>query len=303
MTLNGKSDCKVCPAIKKWVDRKNNEENTSAKIMTVEDVRDEAMDAGREEEEENMREEAPVMDDEDPTPRVGNFSALKVSESTGSNTSSTYASTSDGTEDTDAIRARARQIIMSAKGSENWQDDADDSDDDSDNGTSIQSSYKSSIKFALSTDSSNSVDEEAFIRDRAAAIINQARKNCHTEQQLVEEEEQSDNEDEEAEVVTKSFPPPSISTPRAISPKKVSSFHYKHRFDAMTIFNFLIYLTFPSLTCILFINSLPALKLKRPTLAWDHGKPPSSSSLLPGHTLPRKWYTGCYLESMRRRTI
>lgn len=226
MTLNGKSDCKVCPAIKKWVDRKNNEETTAARKLAIEDVRDEVVDAGREEE-EDMREEEPVMDvDEDPTPRVGNFSALKVSESTESNTSSTYMSTSDETEDTDAIRARARQIIMSARGSETWHDDADDSDDDSDNGTSIQSSYKSSIESTVSTDSSDSADEEAFIRDRAAAIINQARKNFHTEQLV--EEEQSDDEPEEV-VAPKNYPPPSISTPRALCPKKVSSFHHKHR--------------------------------------------------------------------------
>ena len=58
MTLNGKSECKVCPAIKKWVQRKNEYNNAIADARReVDDVRE--MVETVEEEDAEIRDESP----------------------------------------------------------------------------------------------------------------------------------------------------------------------------------------------------------------------------------------------------
>lgn len=200
MVMNGKKECKVCPAIKKWVQRKNEAECKEAV---------EARDADEvvEEEEAEDRDEAPIFDhpvddderseadyvDRDEKPEFGlattsTMDSESLSEhlmqfkmSTSEDSNDRYGlskSGSDESEDTEAIRARARQIIMAARGKGEWNagiSDSEDSDDDS-NIDSPQLSWDDNVM-----EYSKEAIEEGCIQERAGEIINQARKNLLAE--------------------------------------------------------------------------------------------------------------------------
>eukprot|EP00571_Detonula_confervacea_P000541 CAMPEP_0172318474 /NCGR_PEP_ID=MMETSP1058-20130122/34980_1 /TAXON_ID=83371 /ORGANISM="Detonula confervacea, Strain CCMP 353" /LENGTH=978 /DNA_ID=CAMNT_0013033317 /DNA_START=104 /DNA_END=3040 /DNA_ORIENTATION=+ len=266
MTLNGKSECKVCPAIKKWVQRKN--EATAVKevddvrevVETVEkesEIRDEAPiisvesyeksqleDADSDEkyellenkdnridslesyeksnledvdsyensellenkdsaidylesyekseledadsdEKPELLENEDTMDYESAAERFGDMKVSKSEsmESEASTRDYLSRSESDESEDTDAIRARAKQIILNARGRGEWGSDSNDSNLSWDD--------------ERMTFSRESI-EESMIQERAGEIINQARKNLQAEEGL-------------------NFPPESILSPRVAS--------------------------------------------------------------------------------------
>eukprot|EP00584_Thalassiosira_punctigera_P026545 CAMPEP_0172579308 /NCGR_PEP_ID=MMETSP1067-20121228/139178_1 /TAXON_ID=265564 ORGANISM="Thalassiosira punctigera, Strain Tpunct2005C2" /NCGR_SAMPLE_ID=MMETSP1067 /ASSEMBLY_ACC=CAM_ASM_000444 /LENGTH=1233 /DNA_ID=CAMNT_0013372023 /DNA_START=206 /DNA_END=3907 /DNA_ORIENTATION=- len=271
MTLKGKSECKVCPAIKKWVQRKND----MNKGAVPDDVPNEAREATEtvEQEPEEVRDEAPAdlvdadekpcevvvetvekepevcdgppfdsvgadekpcevtelkasiseasSDLENPSGSVeeegdddDDDTKLVSSESADSEDSGRYISKSesDESEDTDAIRARARQIIMDARGgsaSSTWMSsestDSEDSNDD-DDGSSMKSSMKSSTMSwdeEKMTFSKGSI-EESNIQDRAGEIILQARKSLEEEEETTlskESTEESDIQERAGEII------------------------------------------------------------------------------------------------------
>lgn len=236
MTLNGKSECKVCPAIKKWVQRKN---EANAQKKQADDAREAVETANKEAEiREEEEEEAPVeiidiedkpevvveivdtveskqseaqsevlkidsnnsadksevlqidsRNSNDSGSFVGRFASMNVSNSASTESEASSAqcysmskTDSDDSEDTDAIRARARQIILDARGRGEWggADSNDEDEDDSDNGTSIKSYSQSWDDGKVSY--SNEYEEDCMIQERAADIINRARKDLQAEQ-------------------------------------------------------------------------------------------------------------------------
>lgn len=220
MTMNGKSECKVCPAIKKWLQRKMEagaqkeqvEEDAREEVETMEkvdaEVRDEASVGATDNEVrceddivgiEAKPDEKVAADDcfEKPDAKATDSNestevASKGSDDSGHdenlarrlenmnvyNSESTEESAflsrseSEESEDTEAIRRRARQIIMQARGKGEW-GTSDVEDDDDDDEASINSPN-------LSTFSSDSID--VVPGGRTQAIINQALKNANMEE-------------------------------------------------------------------------------------------------------------------------
>lgn len=190
MIMNGKSECKTCPAIKKWVQRKNEENNDQTEDVVVVDEREtvESVARGGDEEEEReteMRDDPPACES---IAASGSYesvnSHLVKVQSTGSedsDDSGRYLSSadSDESEDTEAIRARARQIILGARKNGGWAD-SDDEDDDDD----------SDMKYPQSSmESTYSMEEDASIRNRAGEIMKQAREEFQSESVSYSEEE------------------------------------------------------------------------------------------------------------------
>jgi hypothetical protein len=149
MTLQGKSSCKVCPAIKKWVDRKN---EGSRQEQRGEDSRDVVESS---ESAEEIREEAPVE------------SVVRFKESEVTDFEDLSKADSTESDDTNAIRERARQIIKNAKCSVVL----DPVEDDESLAESPQAKWDGDMEWV----------EDRLIRDRAAQIIKQARKNIQAE--------------------------------------------------------------------------------------------------------------------------
>ncbi|KAL3772306.1 hypothetical protein ACHAW5_004911 [Stephanodiscus triporus] len=170
MMLQGQSSCKVCPAIKKWAERKN---EGSGQEQRADDTRDvvEYTEVVTE-----IRDEAPV----DP---IGKYekSNVIVESSAHYDLSKTDSTDSD---DTNAIRERARKIIMNAKGIV----DQNSSDNDV-SMASAPASWDEQIETSESM-------EERLVRERAAQIIKQARMNLKAERKSWRED----------------FPPEPVST-------------------------------------------------------------------------------------------
>lgn len=205
MTLNGKSECKVCPAIKKWVQRKN--ETSSGAETTVDDEREDVVEEyAVDVDEEMFRDEAPMdpptasYEEEwganeeesnlepdwskDSESLAERFNVMKVARSASMESSACQStqdlgkygsSTSDDSEDSEAIRARVRAIICQARGQGNW---------DIATSSSEEESIKSPV---LSWDddktsfTNGSMNETAAIKERAGEIINQARASLQAE--------------------------------------------------------------------------------------------------------------------------
>ncbi len=149
MTLQGKSSCKICPAIKKWVDRKN---EGCRQEQRGEDARDVVESS---EVAEEVREEAPVE-------IIGKSEKSEVTDF--KDLSKTDSAESD---DSNAIRERARQIIKNAKCGVAL----DPIEDDESLVESPQAKWDGDMEWV----------EDRLIRDRAAQIIKQARKNIQAE--------------------------------------------------------------------------------------------------------------------------
>jgi hypothetical protein len=149
MTLQGKSSCKVCPAIKKWMDRKNDDIRQEQRSEDSRDVVESSEVA------EEVREEAPVETIvKSAKSCVTNFEDLSKADSTES-------------DDSNAIRERARQIIKNAKCGAAL----DPIEDDESLVESPQAKWDGDMEWV----------EDRLIRDRAAQIIKQARKNIQAE--------------------------------------------------------------------------------------------------------------------------
>lgn len=205
MSSTGISECKVCPAIKKWVQRKNDNNNTTAvKKDNDVDVRDEVVVEEKTMEKEEMRDDP----EEDINPSINtsvsveslveHFENIKVVQETAtSNTNTLTAVGSTDSDDTDAIRERARQIIMNARNGNMWDDNNDDDSDtsneeeeeveresedsdDIDNKSSSTDFSTSAENVDIKTTFSSDSMEDAFLQQRAAAIINQARMKLQT---------------------------------------------------------------------------------------------------------------------------
>ena len=164
MTLKGKSDCKVCPAIKKWVQRKNEANGHNTK--QVSDARFTVVETAAAEEDTEIRDEAPAADsndldsDEKLEASSDKEDSMKVEE--------TLSGGSDESEDTERIRSRARQIIMNAR--------------DIGGGLVLTNSNENHLSWdpERMTFSDESI-EETCIQNRAEEIINQARKDLQAE--------------------------------------------------------------------------------------------------------------------------
>jgi ribosome-binding protein aMBF1 (putative translation factor) len=212
MTLKGKTDCKVCPAIKKWMQRRdggivNNEQGCVDEARDVIDTAEE-VDAEIRDSEESRGEmlvDPPVCDsqvdlvvetplesrvnetplesvvNETPLANLVDITAVESTESTDSNDS----------DNSTAIRERARQIIMNAKNRLGVALAAIDDDDDV-----VQDELaKDEVSVESKSDQSEVVlsesMEEQKVRDRAAKIIMQARKKLHAERGYCAEEVKS----------------------------------------------------------------------------------------------------------------
>ena len=146
-SLTGKTDCKVCPAITKWIERKNKEaRNTSTTTKDKDDDTrdDEIVEENRlvmraertmveydnEEEVEEVRDQAPrdrdpLADDFDYQAFMKRFDkievakpSVRVAKSSVASLQRSYVSQeilSFDSDDTEAIRSRARQIILSVR--------------------------------------------------------------------------------------------------------------------------------------------------------------------------------------------
>ena len=200
MTLKGKTDCKVCPAIKKWMQRRdggivNNEQGGVDEARDVIDTAEEVDSEIRDSEESRgeMPVDPPVCDSqvdivvetplenlviETPLANLVDITAVESTESTDSNDS----------DNSTAIRERARQIIMNAKNRLGVALAAIDDDDDV-----VQDELaKDEVSVESKSDQSEVVlsesMEEQKVRDRAAKIIMQARKKLHAERGYCAEE-------------------------------------------------------------------------------------------------------------------
>ncbi|KAL9181450.1 hypothetical protein ACHAXT_010255 [Thalassiosira profunda] len=163
LMLNGKSECKTCPAIAKWVQRQKEAglDSGGGVVNEARDAVDERMD------EYEARDGAPADE------------ALSIGKAD-----------SCDSEDSGAIRARALQIIRDARKQGGWDDDEEEE--------SVKSSKEENVKEApvkladdLSVDSSvpsyheakasYSMDDDSTVGvsldDRAADIIKRAREN------------------------------------------------------------------------------------------------------------------------------
>ena len=159
MTLKGKSDCKVCPAIKKWVQRKNEANGHNTK--QVSDARDMVVETAAAEEDTEIRDKAPAADSNNLDHEKAQLEdSMKVEE--------TLSGGSDESEDTERIRSRARQIIMNAR--------------DIGGGLVLTNSNENHLSWdpERMTFSDESI-EETCIQNRAEEIINQARKDLQAE--------------------------------------------------------------------------------------------------------------------------
>jgi len=257
LSSNGKSDCKVCPAIKKWVQRKN-DNNTIAAVKKDNDVdvRDEVVVV-----DEKTMEKEEMRDDpeEDNNPSINtsvsveslveHFENIKVVQETATSNTNTLTSVgSTDSDDTDAIRERARQIIMNARNGNKWDDNNDDDSDlseaeeeevereseDSDDIDNKSSSTDFStlaenvdIKTTFSSDSM----EDAFLQQRAAAIINQARMKLQTTNSDDSDGDEDDNasvdeveeEDQEKESLSAPESPEEVADAEEVNPSSSSA--------------------------------------------------------------------------------
>lgn len=193
MTLKGKTDCKVCPAIKKWMQRKDGGIITTEQggvdeardVIDSAEVDTEIRDA--EESRDEMPVDPPVCDSTvvcdsqvdivaDETPLTNNHIDITAMESTESTDSDNSTS----------IRERARQIIMNAKNRLGVSlaviDDDNDHNELSKDESSVESkSDQSEVVLSESM-------EDQMVRDRAAKIIMQARKKLQAERGYCAEE-------------------------------------------------------------------------------------------------------------------
>jgi len=162
MMLQGQSSCKVCPAIKKWAERKN---EGSGQEQRADDTRDavEYTEVVAE-----IRDEAPV----DP---IGKYGKSDVDRSERDDLSKAETTVSD---DTDVIRERARQIILNAKSRVALTSSVDDDS----TMASAQASwdYNASLSWDDEINTSESMRDK-LVRDRAEQIIKRARKNLQAE--------------------------------------------------------------------------------------------------------------------------
>jgi uncharacterized Zn finger protein (UPF0148 family) len=162
MTLQGDSSCKVCPAIKKWLERKN---EGSGQEQAVNDI------CGVEESTEvvaEIRDEAPV----DPIRKYGKSD---VDRSKLDDLSKADSADSD---DTDVIRERARQIIMNAKS----RVALTSCDDDGSSMASAQASWDYDVNTSWDDEIITSESmKDKLVQERAEQIIKRARKNLQAE--------------------------------------------------------------------------------------------------------------------------
>ena len=181
MTLNGKSECKVCPAIKKWVQRQN-ESNVQV------DER-EAVESFEEDDAAEVRDDPPLeppsMDIESSKSCESYDNHLMKVNSTDSTESSRGISTSgsdesEASENTEAIRARARQIILNARNKGGW-GTANSNDEDSDD-EDVKSAQLSGISSSWESNS-----EDVGVYNRAEEIIKLARMNLKAEEDVSED--------------------------------------------------------------------------------------------------------------------
>ncbi|KAL7537005.1 hypothetical protein ACHAXR_010530 [Thalassiosira sp. AJA248-18] len=247
MTLDGKSECKVCPAIKKWVQRKNEESDQAEAVVDdrgvgesfgeeeVADIRDDppADPPSTEMDEPEVvhaadsdgKSDLEIADRKNPERLGEHLMKLKTTESEDSEDSqypsvadsgvqvsnldiadsadsedldehlmkakstssddsddSRYLSTADSGEsaDTEAIQARARQIILDARNNgASWGSSNDEDDDDV--SPQPSRSWGDDDQMISKASTEESVDEESCIQERAGEIINQARKNLQAE--------------------------------------------------------------------------------------------------------------------------
>jgi hypothetical protein len=197
MTLKGKTDCKVCPAIKKWMQRRDGGIITTEQggvdeardVIDTAEVDTEIRDA--EESRDEMPVDPPVCDltvvcdsqvdivaDETPLTNHIDITAMESTESTDSDNST-------------SIRERARQIIMNAKNRLGVALAAIDDDNDH-NELSKDELSKDELSVESKSDQSEVVLSESMedqkVRDRAAKIIMQARKKLQAERGYCAEE-------------------------------------------------------------------------------------------------------------------
>lgn len=177
MTLQGNSSCKVCPAIKKWLERKNEGSGQEQGVSNKCDVEESTTVVAE------IRDEAPV----DP---IGKYGKSDVDRSERDDLSKAETTVSD---DTDVIRERARQIILNAKSRVALTSSVDDDS----TMASAQASwdYNASLSWDDEINTSESMRDK-LVRDRAEQIIKRARKNL-----LAERKSGCDD-----------FPPESVST-------------------------------------------------------------------------------------------
>jgi len=198
MTLKGKTDCKVCPAIKKWMQRRDGGIITTEQggvdeardVIDTAEVDTEIRDA--EESRDEMPVDPPVCDstvvcdstavcdsqvdivaDETPLTNHIDITAMESTESTDSDNST-------------SIRERARQIIMNAKNRLGVALAAIDDDNDHNELSKDESSVES--KSDQSEVVLSESMEDQMVRDRAAKIIMQARKKLQAERGYCAEE-------------------------------------------------------------------------------------------------------------------
>ena len=177
MTLQGNSSCKVCPAIKKWLERKNEGSGQEQGVSNKCDVEESTTVVAE------IRDEAPV----DPIRKYGKSD---VDRSKLDDLSKAETTVSD---ETDVIRERARQIILNAKSRVALTSSVDDDS----TMASAQASwdYNASLSWDDEINTSESMRDK-LVRDRAEQIIKRARKNL-----LAERKSGCDD-----------FPPESVST-------------------------------------------------------------------------------------------
>lgn len=192
MTLKGKTDCKVCPAIKKWMQRRDGgiistEQggvDEARDVIDTAEVDTEIRDA--EESRDEMPVDPPVCDstvvcdsqvdivaDKTPLTNHIDITAMESTESTDSDNST-------------SIRERARQIIMNAKNRLGVALAAIDDDNDHNELSKDESSVESKSDQSEVVLSESMEDQK--VRDRAAKIIMQARKKLQAERGYCAEE-------------------------------------------------------------------------------------------------------------------
>ncbi len=176
MTLQGNSSCKVCPAIKKWLERKKEGNGQEQGVNDTRDVE------GYTEVVAEVRDEVPV----DPIGKYWKSEVMEIVESWEMNVdkSETYPddlSKADSvySDDTNVIRERARKIIMNAKS----RVAPTSSDDDDLTMESAQASWDYDINTSWDDEIKTSESmRDQLVRNRAEQIIKRVRKNLQAEQ-------------------------------------------------------------------------------------------------------------------------
>lgn len=163
MTLQGNSSCKVCPAIKKWLERKN--EGSGQQEQGVHDKCDV----------EESTEVVAEIRDVTPVVPIGKYGKSDVDRSEPDDLSKADSADSDNT---DVIRDRARQIIMNAKS----RVALTSSNDDDSSMASLQASWDYDVSTSWDDEINTSESmRDKLVRDRAEQIIKRARKNLQAE--------------------------------------------------------------------------------------------------------------------------